>query len=138
MAVKPITIPNAAGIDYADGDVRHFAPNDSFSVPAIATPTRQLAHRDNLIADKLNEVVEVVNNKEQYINLPTMLTALPPAASEVVTNFRVPPGFEARVLNCIVTSIPSGNGRLDIEHNSFSFGGTAGTNIVSTKNEFPG
>lgn len=140
MSIQPLSIPEAAALDFAGADVRHFAPNDGVSVPALAGPTRQLAHRDNLIATKVNEVVAAVNNKEQFINLPTLRTTIPPTRSEVVTNFRIPPGMEARVFNAIVSSTPINSAEIEILYNegasSSQFGNTTGTSVVKTKNEF--
>lgn len=135
-SIQPLSLPDAAGLEFAGGDVRHFSPNDGISVPALANPTRQLAHRDNELAAKVNEVVAVVNNKEQFINLPTFRTSLPPTRSEVVTNFRIPPGMEARIFNAIVSSSPADSAEIEIFHNAGSYGGTTGTSIVKTKTEF--
>lgn len=136
-SITPISIPDGAGIDYAGGDVRHIATHDGLSVPAVAAPTRHLAYRDRLLAEKLNEVVAAVNQREQLVNLPTFRTVLPPSGSVVVSNYRVPPGFEARILNAAVATTPPNLGQLDIYHNE-SFGSTTGTSLVTTLSEFPG
>jgi hypothetical protein len=137
MAIDPLNLPGAAGLDFAEGDVRHLALGDEMSATSIGGSTRQLAERDNLIKDKLNEVVAVVNNKEQYVNLPTIRTILPPLAEEVIANHRIPPGFEARVLNAAVSGNPSGSGRLEIFY-STGFGASSGESLVSTLGEFTG
>jgi hypothetical protein len=140
--IQPISLPDGAGINYADGDVRHFAPNDGFSVPAIATPTRQLAYRDNALATKVNELVTEVNNKEQYVNIPIFRTFLPPTQSEVVTNYRIPIGFEARILNAAISSTPANLGRIEIFHSPQTYGMSNGESLttlelpISTLNEF--
>lgn len=109
---------------------------------SLATPTRQLAQRDMLLAAKINELVRQTNNTEQFVALPTARVTLPPAVSEVVINYRIPPGFEARVFNAIVASSPTGIGRLEIYHNADSdasskqFGNTSGTSVVTTSDEF--
>ena len=54
MAIRPIDLPSAAGIEYGHGDVRHFAQGDAMDVPGLANPTRHLAERDNQLAQKLN------------------------------------------------------------------------------------
>lgn len=138
IVVQPLTIPDAAGIDYAGGDVRHFAPGDGVSVPGIANPTRMLAYRDKLIRDKVNEVIEIINNREMYVNQPTMRLTLPPLASEVITNYRIPSGFEARVLNAAVASTPSNEVTLDIYYKDSTFGGTTGISVVTTGSEASG
>lgn len=138
MAIKPISLPQGGGLDYGKGDVRHFSPGDAVSVPGIANPTRYLAERDNLLSDKVNEVIETVNNQEQFVPLPVIRTVVSPSDEVVAMNYRIPPGFESRVLNAVVSSV---EGSTDIELNIYyadSFGNSAGTNIVSTATEFTG
>ena len=140
MAIKPIDLPAAAGIDYSGGDVRHFAQGDAVNVPGLSNPTRHLAFRDDLIAEKINEVVSVVNNQEQFVPLPVVRTTVPPGEEVVVTNYRIPQGFEARVLNAVVSTVPTTtSAELNIMYSS-SFGGSAGTNIVTVTpgSEFTG
>ena len=136
MAIKPIDLPSAAGVEFGLGDVRHFSEDDAVAVPALQNPTRHLAQRDNLLAQKVNEVVSAVNNKEQFVPLPMVRTSVSPTAEEIVTNFRIPVGFEARVLNASVASSPSSSDlALKIFYNA-SFGGSTGTELVSTSDEF--
>jgi len=137
MAIDPLNLPASAGVNYAEGDVKHLAPGDELSSVSVGASTRHLAERDNLLGVKVNELVEVVNNKEQYVNLPTMQVILPPLAEEIITNYRIPPGFEARVLNAIVSSTPASTVRLEIFFNE-GFGGVAGESLVSTLSEFTG
>lgn len=135
MAVKPIDLPSAAGVPYGEGDVRHFSQGDSFDVPSVANPTRHLADRDNKLAEKVNEIVEVVNNKEQFVPLLIPRTLLPPNDSIIVTNYRIPAGFEARILNATIASTPLS---ADIELNvyySTGFGNTTGDVVVSISDE---
>jgi hypothetical protein len=135
MAIKPIDLPSAAGVNRGEGDVRHFSEGDSFSVPGISGPTRELAERDNLIAEKLNETIQIVNNKEQFVPLPILRTTLPPNDNLVVTNYRIPAGFEARILNASIASSPLSP---DIQLNIFystGFGNSTGEALVSTSNE---
>jgi hypothetical protein len=135
MAIKPIDLPSAAGVNRGEGDVRHFSEGDSFSVPGVSGPTRELAERDNLLATKLNETIAIVNNKEQFVPLPILRTTLPPNDSLVVTNYRIPAGFEARVLNASVASTPLSS---DIQLNIFyaeGFGNVTGETLVSTSDE---
>ena len=134
--ITPLILPDGAGQNLADGDVRHFSPEDSLGSTSISNPTRQLAYRDKLLRDKLNEIISVVNNKEQYVNLPAIRTTLPPGANVVATNFRIPAGFEARVINATIA--PAGAGQIDIFHNDNQFGLTGGTSVLSTANEFSG
>jgi hypothetical protein len=136
--IQPVNLPQAAGIDYGTGDVRHFAQGDDMSVPGISNPTRQLAQRDNILASALNQVIESVNNQEQFVPLPIVRTIVPASDQTVVLNYRIPPGFESRILDAIVTSNPvSPDIELDIYYNP-GFGGCAGTAVVTTSTEFVG
>lgn len=131
MAIKPIELPAAAGIDYSGGDVRHFAQGDAMNVPGLSNPTRNLAFRDDLLADKMNEVVQIVNNREQFVPLPVIRTTVPPNEEIVVTNYRIPQGFEARVLNAVVSTTPTTtSAELNISY-ATSYGGSAGAPVVS-------
>lgn len=135
MAIKPIDLPSAAGVNRGEGDVRHFSEGDSFSVPGISGPTRELAERDNLLAEKLNETISTVNNKEQFVPLSIPRTTLPPNDNLVVANYRIPAGFEARILNASIASSPLSP---DIQLNIFyavGFGNSTGESLVSTSNE---
>lgn len=136
MPIDPISLPNAAAINYGEGDVRHFSEGDALDVPGVSVPTRQLAQRDVLLASKVNEVVAEVNNKEQFVPILIPRTTLPPNSEEVVYNFRIPGGFEARVLSAIITGIPpSVSAELDIYYTT-GFGSSTGEQIVSTSTEF--
>lgn len=139
MAIRPVDLPSAAGVDYGGGDVRHFSPGDAADVPGLQNPTRQLAQRDNLVADKLNEVIGVVNNREQLVQLPMVRTVLAPSESLTVTNYRIPVGFESRVLNASISSTPQvPDIELDIFYSAGTFGNVTGTSIVATATEFTG
>ncbi len=138
MAIKPLSLPSAAGLNRGGGDVRHFAEGDSMSVPAVSNPTRELAERDNLIAEKLNETLAVVNNKEQFVPIMVPRTTVSPNEEIVVTNYRIPEGFETRILNATVAAIPISS---DIEFNvyySTGFGNTTGTVLITTSSETTG
>lgn len=128
-------MPDASGLDFSGGDVRHPSAEDAATPEAIAATTRELAHRDNMLAKKVDEVIEKVNNNEQFIPVQGVRTTLPPnGGSEVVTNFRIPPGFEARVLNAIVS--PAGTSSLEVFYNKDNFGSTSGEQVLVTTNEF--
>lgn len=138
MAIQPVDLPQAAGIQYGNGDVRHFSPGDAQDVPAMQNPTRQLAERDNLLAEKVNEVIQTVNNQEQFVPLPIIRTILPPMDETIVSNYRIPAGFESRVLNAVIASSPvSTDIELNIYYNT-TFGGVSGTSVVSTASEYSG
>jgi hypothetical protein len=135
MAIRPIDLPSAAGLNRGEGDVRHFAEGDAIDVPAIAGPTRELAERDNRLAEKINETIAVVNNKEQFVPLPVLRTTMSPNDEIVVSNYRIPAGFEARVLNAAISSTPLS---ADIELNIYyatGFGNTTGDVLVTTSDE---
>lgn len=136
--VPPVSLPSAAGVDFGEGDVRHFSQGDSVSVPGLSNPTRQLAARDSLIAKTLNQVVAEVNNHEQIIPLPVYRMVVPPSSDEIVANHRIPVGYEARVLNAVISSSPVS---ADIELNilwSTGFGNVSGTTVMTTTNESAG
>lgn len=140
MAIKPIDLPAAAGIDYSGGDVRHFSQSDAMDVPGMTNPTRNLAERDNLLSQKVNEIVEVVNNQEQFVPLPLVRTNVPPGEEIVVTNYRIPAGFEARVLNAVLSATPTSTSAEVNVYYSQSYGGSTGTAIVTATpgSEFTG
>ena len=136
MPIDPISLPNAAAIDYGNGDVRHFSEGDALDVPGLSRPTRELAQRDVDLASKLNETIAVVNNKEQFVPILVPNTTLPPNSEEIVVNFRIPAGFESRILNAIISSAPpSVSAELDIYY-STGYGNSTGTQVVSTSGEF--
>lgn len=136
--IQPVSIPSAAGLSYGEGDVRHFSEGDGISVPGLANPTRHLAARDNLLAEKLNQTIAEVNNKEQIIPLPIYRMVMPPSSEEVVANHRIPSGYEARVLNAAISSTPNSS---DIELSILwaeGFGNVSGTSLLTTSSESSG
>jgi hypothetical protein len=138
MDITPISLPSAAGIEFGQGDVRHFAQDDAVDVPSLQNPTRQLAQRDNMLASKVNELVESVNNKEQFVPLTIPRTTITPGTEEMVSNFAIPDGFEARVLSARIGSNPaSADLILKIYYAPGpTFGQSTGTELVSTSDEF--
>ncbi len=136
MSIKPLDLPTAAGVDYGLGDVRHFAEDDAVAVPGLQNPTRHLAQRDNLLSAKHNEVISTVNNREQFVPLPIVRTSVVPGTEEAVTNFKIPSGFEARVLYAAIASSPASSDlTLKVFYNE-SFGGATGTELLSVTDEF--
>lgn len=133
MAIDTLNFPDAAPLLYQDGQVRHFSPEDGFGAEALQRPTRMLAARDNIIRDKLNEVVGVVNSREQYVNIPILSTVLPASGSEVVANFNIPAGFQARVINARVASSLTGQlGVVKVVYSSGTFGAQTGADILAS------
>lgn len=136
MLIQPVDIPTAAGVDYGGGDVRHFSEGDSISVPGMSNPTRQLAQRDNVLADKLNEVIGEVNNTERLIAVPLVRTTVPAVDEVVVANQRIAAGYESRIINAAISCSPaSTDGELIVYYNA-GFGGSTGTSVVNTSTEF--
>ena len=131
--VTPLSLPDASPINYNGGDVRHPSKDVGLDAVTMANTTRQLAYRDVLLAEKLNELLAVVNNKEQLMNLPAVRTQLSPGESVVVTNNRIPPGYEARLLNAIVSSTPVAQQvLLELLYNQNDFGQVTGTTVVAS------
>ncbi|MGV0949212.1 MAG: hypothetical protein ACOYB3_00975 [Azonexus sp.] len=138
LYIEPVSLPSGAGVNFGEGDVRHFSEGDAISVPGMSNPTRHLAARDILLAEKLNAVISEVNNKEQIIPLPVYRMVIPPITEEIVANHRIPNGYEARVLNATISSTPNS---ADIELNILwaeGFGNVSGTAVMTTTNESSG
>lgn len=136
--IEPVSLPSAAGVNFGEGDVRHFSEGDGVNVPSLSNPTRHLAARDGLLAEKLNLVISEVNNKEQIIPLPVYRLVLPPSTEEIVANHRIPNGYEARVLNAAISSNPPS---ADIELNVLwaeGFGNVSGSAVMTTTSESSG
>jgi len=137
MDIKPISLPNAGGIDYGKGDVRHHSEGDAIDTLSLQAPTRMLAERDNIIVEKLNQVVQEINVREMAC--PIVLPRICIAANETETlfNYSIPGNYEARVLHASVASIPdSGNIELEILY-SVGYGNSTGISVVSTSNNYP-
>lgn len=134
--IRPIDLPTAAGVEFGRGDVRHFSEDDAVGVVGLQTPTRHLAERDNLLASKVNELVTVVNNKEQFVPLPVPRTVIGPGSEEIVTNFKIPDGFEARIVNAAVGSSPASSSAVLKIYYATGYGNTSGTELVSTSSTF--
>lgn len=138
MAIKPLNLPTAAGLDYGNADVRHFSEGDDQSATALSNPTRHLAYRDVQLAQKVNELVEFANNREQFVPLALVRTTVPGGTEIPVLNYRIPEGFEARILNAAVTSLPVSTDVELLVYYSAGFGGATGSAVVTTSTEFTG
>lgn len=134
--IRPIDLPTGAGLSFGKGDVRHFSESDAVDVVGLQNPTRHLAERDNLLASKVNELVAEANNKEQFVPLSVPRTSIAPGTEEVVTNFAIPAGFEARVLNATIGSTPVSSDILLKIYFSTGYGNVTGTELVSTTSTF--
>ncbi len=134
--IRPIDLPTSAGLSFGKGDVRHFSESDAVNVVGLQNPTRHLAERDNILASKINELVAEINNKEQFVPLAVPRTAIPPGTEEVITNFAIPAGFEARILNATIGSTPASADLLLKVYFASGYGNVAGTELVSTTSTF--
>lgn len=132
-AIIPVRIPTGAGVEYAGGDVRHVSAQDEITNTSISAATRHLAWRDTVIAETLNRVVGELNNRENITVVPLGAVRVAASETETVHNYKIPPGFEARIINASVSS-DNLSVRLDVLWGS-GFGGTTGTSVVSTLNE---
>jgi hypothetical protein len=133
--IQPLTMPAASAVEFAGGDVEHLSPTVGLDYRSISNSTRELAHRDNILATKVNELITVVNNKEQIIALPTVRTSLVPGEVLLATNYRIPAGYEARVLSGSVASSPDGAVLLDVLYSANTFGASDGDSIITTYSE---
>lgn len=132
--IQPLSLPDASPIDFAGGDVLHVLPTSALDSVSVSNSTRQLACRDNLLRDKVNELVAVVNNQEIITALPIVRTTLSPGELLVATELRIPDGYEARILNSAVVSSPSASVLLEVTY-AASFGAQGGVLLVSTYSE---
>jgi hypothetical protein len=134
--IQPIDLPSGAGLEYGQGDVRHFSEGDGVNVPGLANPTRYLAQRDNVLATKVNECISTLNNRELVVPLPVPRTVVAALTQETICNFRIPAGYEARVVNAAVSSSPLSSEIELIVYYAEGFGNTTGTAVVTTSGEF--
>ena len=135
----PVRLPDAGGQDYNSGDVRHVSPVSLLDSSAISAATRQLAYRDNMLAESINALVGAVNNREVATPIAPPRISLAAGESMVVSNFRVPNGFQARLIDASISASVPRSVQLDVEYNEFVFGESSGTeSLVSTTDEFSG
>lgn len=135
--IESLILPKAAGLPYGNGDVKHLTSTDANSAQTISFCTRNLAERDNILASTINAIIAEVNNKEQIIDVQVPRVSLVTGQTLVISNFRIPSGFEARVLNAVVASVPTNVGRLEVLWSS-TYGATTGETLVSTLSEVSG
>ncbi len=134
--IEPLALPDASAVDYAGGDVLHLTPDAALDAVAIANSTRELAYRDVLLREKVNELIAVVNNKEQLITVPVVRTTLGPGEALLACDLRVPDGYEVRVLNASVAGTPAGVALLEVLYSPV-FGAVDGAVLVSTYDQAP-
>lgn len=120
-------------------DVRHIGPEDGLASVAITNVTKALAENDSAIVDKVNELVAAIQDGEQLVTVPVARVLLPGLASAPLVNFRIPTGYQARVFNAAVSSVPVNKGVISVHH-SPTFGSTGSsegsTLAVETGTEF--
>jgi hypothetical protein len=132
--IEPLGMPDGSPIDVAGGDVPHLLPAMGLDAVSISNTTRALAYRDLLLRDKVNELISIVNNREELTPLSLVRTVLAPGEALTACNFRIPPGFEARILNAIVDAQPSATVLLEVLYSAV-FGAVDGTVLLSTYSE---
>lgn len=137
MDIKPISLPSAGGIDYGGGDVRHHSEGDAIDPQSLQAPTRYLAKRDSIIADKINEIVQEVNVREMACPVILPRICVPANESETIFNYGIPGNFEARVLYANIASTPdSENIELEVLY-SVGYGNSTGISVLNTSSGYP-
>jgi len=132
--IEPLGMPDGSPIDYSGGDVTHLIPTMGLDSASISNTTRALAFRDVLLRDKVNELIAAVNNREELTPLSIVRAAVAPGEALTACDFRIPPGFEARVINAVVNSQPTNSVLLEVLYNPV-FGTGDGQALVSTYTE---
>src|SRR4051812_30907997 len=112
--IEPLGMPDGSPVDFSNGDVLHLTPTSGLDAVTIANSTRNLAMRDVLLRDKINQLISVVNNKEQLVSVPVVRTTLGPGEALEACDLRIPDGFEGRVLNATVASLPAATVLLEV------------------------
>lgn len=135
-SIKTLDLPSSGGLDYNQGDVKHIGPTSALDWDSVAFATRCLAERDNLLRRKLNEVVSSWNNFEVPVYVPILRTRVRTGGTEQVSNYRIPLGYEARVNNVSIASIPDASVRVEVLWSSNTYGASTGTSVVSTATEY--
>lgn len=132
LQIKTVQLPQAAGINTNGGDVRHFGPSDPVDSEHISQATRNLAYRDTILVNKINELVGAINERLFSI-VPQILPAvnLAPGEEIQIGSFRIPEAYEAGLIQAAVTSIPLGMIQLDVDYSSNSFGQATGDSVAS-------
>lgn len=129
--IGTLDMPDGSPLDISGGDVRHLGPRDVLDAASLSRTTRSLAQRDVLLRDKVNELIETVSVKDQLVPLMIPRTRLGLGETLAACDFRIPPGFEARVVSATVAAEPSGSVLLEVLYTSV-FGATGGTAMAAT------
>jgi len=126
----PVTLTQIAPLIFAS-DVTHFGSNDALTAVAISNTTRQLSARDNTLAQKINELVGFANNAANPISLTCPRVQLSGLASATVSNFRIPIGYEARLVNAACWTSLATSGTLQVLFSGGTYGQTTGTSLCT-------
>lgn len=121
MAIQPLAL---------DPNIRQVGDSDVLGSVSIKAVDEALTSRDNLINNKLTEVVSVVNALEQLVGIPLPRVTLVPSETLIFGNFRIPAGQKARVVNACVAGSVANQGLLEVVYNPTTFGSTTGTTVV--------
>ena len=120
--ISPVLIPS---------DVAHFGPDQILTAPAISNTTRALAQRDNVIVAKINQLVGFANNSASPVSLTIPRLQISGLQSAIVSNFRIPVGYEARVINASVWTSLATSATLEVVHSAGTYGSTTGTSLCT-------
>lgn len=135
--IPPLALPDGSPLNYNGGDVIHPNPASGLDSTSLSNTTRMLAYRDALLAQSVNLLIEAVNSHEVLVAVPAVRTALGAGETFTFTNWRIPPGFESRVVNATVAADIAGAVQLSVGYNAGSFGGQdAAVSVLTTSSEF--
>ena len=62
MPINQIVLPTAGGVNYSDGDVNYVQTSDAVLAENANRPLTHMVYRDTLLRDKLNEVIQAIND----------------------------------------------------------------------------
>ena len=134
--IQPLALPSGSGIEYNGGDVRHTLPTGGLDAASISNTTRELAFRDTMIAERVNELIAAVNNREVLSNLCTPRVTLGAGQTILAANCRIPNGFQSRVVNATVAATVAGAVQLSVEYNQSTYGAADGSvSVLTTTSE---
>jgi len=132
LTIKPLTF---------DVTVRHVGPDDALSSVAVSNTTKQLEQRELKMAEAFNALLEELKSQNQLVPLTYPTVSVGPLEIFTLGHFHVPKGYEATVLNAIVSSSPVANKVLLVAlHSSATFGSSGSsegvTRLVETLNQY--
>jgi len=114
MAIGQLNLPNADAIDYNGGDVDYLIATDPVFYVNANRPHKNLAHRDNLINDKSNQAIQILDDSAGTENTLTDRLAVslnpdgtlinPPGVDETIDMTALAPKARADVFRAITHS----------------------------------